>query len=97
MRRRFTTVSYIIFGLIAVGILAKLWAHPGTLLVPLIVFGVIFLLYKYPPSTWRGNQMYKAFTATKRPTANDRRTRKAKFKVIKGSKPDDPQEPPKYH
>jgi hypothetical protein len=96
MRRRFTTTSYIIFGLIAVGLLAKLWAHPGTLLVPLIVFGVIFLLYKYPPTTWRARSQ-AAFVSKKRKPDDSRRTRKAKFKVIKGSKPDDPQEPPKYH
>jgi hypothetical protein len=96
MRRRFTTASYIIFGLIAVGLLAKLWTHPGTLLIPLIVFGVIFLLYKYPPSTWRARS-YAATAAKRRKADEARHTRKAKFKVIKGNKPDDPQEPPKYH
>jgi hypothetical protein len=96
-KHRFSTASYIIFALIAIGVLARLLASPGTLLIPVIVFGVVFLLYKFPPARIK-RQFHTAFSG-KEKTGPRRNTRTAKFRVIKGSKKDDPEqsEPPRYH
>ncbi|AEI41204.1 hypothetical protein [Paenibacillus mucilaginosus] len=90
MRNRGNTAAYIVFGLIGVGILVNLLSNPRGILVPLIVFGGIFLLYKFPPNRWGKSRGYGA-----RPAKGPKR-KNAKFRVIQGSKPDG-DEPPKYH
>ncbi|SDD43127.1 hypothetical protein SAMN02799630_03455 [Paenibacillus sp. UNCCL117] len=91
MRNRSNTIAYIIFGLIAIGVLASLFTSPRAFLVPLLVFGAIFLLYKFPPNTWNRQSRKPPsgrFAKGKRKNAN--------FRVIPGSK-DKQDEPPKYH
>ncbi|MBU7317127.1 MULTISPECIES: hypothetical protein [Paenibacillus] len=90
MRNRNSTVAYVIFGLIAIGILASVLSNPGTFIIPILVFGVIFFLYKFPPNRWR---------QPKRPSSSrfqKGKRRNATFRVIQGSK-DSSDEPPKYH
>ncbi len=90
MRNRNSTVAYVIFGLIAIGILASILSNPGTFMIPILVFGVIFFLYKFPPNRWR---------QPKRPSSarfQKGKRRNATFRVIPGSK-DSSDEPPKYH
>lgn len=90
MRNRNSTVAYVIFGLIAIGILASILSNPGTFMIPILVFGVIFFLYKFPPNRWR---------QPKRPSSSrfqKGKRRNATFRVIQGSK-DGSDEPPKYH
>ncbi|GMX65526.1 hypothetical protein Elgi_47970 [Paenibacillus elgii] len=90
MRNRNSTVAYVIFGLIAIGILASVLSSPGTYIIPILVFGVIFFLYKFPPNRWR---------QPKRPSSSrfqKGKRRNATFRVIQGSK-DSSDEPPKYH
>ncbi|MCP3773294.1 hypothetical protein NLX71_08180 [Paenibacillus sp. MZ04-78.2] len=90
MRNRNSTVAYVIFGLIAIGILASVLSNPGTFIIPILVFGVIFFLYKFPPSRWRQPKQPSSsrFQKGKR--------RNATFRVIQGNK-DSSDEPPKYH
>lgn len=81
--------SYIIFGLIAIGLLAQLVYEPGSILVPLLVFAIIFWLYKFPPGRSRRQGG--------RPSAGRKTTeRKQTFRVIRGNKHND-EEPPRYH
>lgn len=91
MRYRNNTIAYILFGLLAIGILASVFTNPGAIILPVLVFGTIFFLYKYPPNTWK---------RTKRSTPSSRfqrgKAKKANFRVIPGSK-DSNDEPPKYH
>jgi hypothetical protein len=85
MRSRFSFGSSIVFALIAIGLIVSLRA----LLIPIVVLGTIFLLYKFPPSTWRKVTMYRK---------DDRKRRTARFRVINGSKRDDDyEEPPRFH
>lgn len=85
MRRKFSPIEVAIAILIAIGLLVSL----RTLFIPILVLGIIFLLYKFPPSRWRKN-------STGRGPAKGKR-KNAKFRVINGSKDSDPDDFPKYH
>ncbi|KIL41125.1 hypothetical protein SD70_08775 [Gordoniibacillus kamchatkensis] len=84
MRNRFSVGSYIVFALIAIGLLVNFTYF----FIPIVVLGTIFLLYKYPPSSWRKVTMYRK---------DDRKRRNSRFRVINGSKRDGYDEPPRYH
>ncbi|CAG7612666.1 hypothetical protein PAESOLCIP111_01559 [Paenibacillus solanacearum] len=89
MRNRDRTIAYIIFGLIAIGLLSSIFSNPGAYIIPILVFGIIFWLYKYPPNRWRYNRMAA-------PRSGKGKRRNATFRVIPGSK-NDPDDTPKYH
>lgn len=81
-------IMIIIAALIVIGILSVLSA----LLIPVIVLGSIFLLYKYPPQRWNFRRR------NSNPARKKRSYKNAKFRVIEGYKSDDPEDnPPKYH
>ena len=92
MRHRNSTIAYIVFGLIGIGILASVFSNPGAFILPVLVFSIIFLLYKFPPSRWK--------RPTVKPGKGSRfqkgRRKNATFRVINGSKSSS-DEPPKYH
>lgn len=95
MNRRFSWPQLILITIIAVLLLIGLVTSMSRFLIPIVVFGVIFLLYKYPPNTWKfkSNQTGGASKRKNKPPV-----RKAKFRVIQGSKPDDDNEDrPRYH
>ncbi|WP_438448788.1 hypothetical protein [Gorillibacterium sp. sgz5001074] len=96
MRRRFSLSDYIVFGLLAIGILSAFVTHPAPFIIPILVFGTIFLLYKFPPARWRrrGRTTVKRGADTRH---RDRERRKANFRVIYGNKPDSEDDPPRYH
>ncbi|MDQ0874953.1 hypothetical protein QFZ77_003612 [Paenibacillus sp. V4I3] len=85
MRRKFSPIEIAIAILIAIGLLVSL----RTLFIPILVLGIIFFLYKFPPSRWRKN-------STGRGPAKGKR-KNAKFRVINGSKDSDSDDLPKYH
>jgi hypothetical protein len=84
MRRRYNAGTIAIFVLLALGLISML----RFLFIPIVVLGTIFLLYKFPPSSWKKVTMYRK---------NDKRRKNAKFRVIDGSKRRDYDEPPRYH
>jgi hypothetical protein len=84
MKGRFSIGSYVVFALLAIGLIVSL----RILFIPIVVLGVIFLLYKFPPSTWKKVTVYRK---------DDKRRRHSRFRVINGSKSDDYDEPPRYH
>jgi hypothetical protein len=89
MYRHSKTISYIIFGLIAIGLLANI----QNLWIPLLIFGIVFYLYKFPPKQFQRGQKYN----TRRPTGRPKsKPKKSMFRVIKGNKKDN-DDPPKYH
>lgn len=93
MRRRHSVIAYLIFGLAAIGILSKLLASPSTMLIPLLVLGGVFLLYKFPP---RGVRFRGTRPGRRTDVHRSKASRKAAFRVIRGNKRDD-DEPPRYH
>jgi hypothetical protein len=87
MRRRYSLLTYIIFGLMGIGILTNF----KQLLIPILVLGTIFLLYKFPPAMWRS-----WFRSKRNPKSSSyRKSSTTRFRVIDGQKKKD--EPPKYH
>lgn len=104
MRRgqRQLILFYVFIGLAALGILQSIAVNPMGILLPAIVIGVIFLLYKYPPSGWRGSPGGKRMYKTSDGRTQDKRStqsKRAKFRVIPGTKRDDDDHDniPKYH
>lgn len=87
MRRRYPISVYIIIGLIAIGIMVSL----DDLIIPIVVLGLIFLLYKFPPSRW---SQLRSFILKRKPGKIN--SKKAKFRVIKGNKDQD-EDRPRYH
>ncbi|MNR59030.1 hypothetical protein D3C85_1801890 [compost metagenome] len=87
MRRRFTPVEIAIGVLLAIGLLVSL----RTLFIPIIVLGIIFLLYKFPPSSWKKIQVRPG-------PGKGKNTKNAKFRVINGTKDTNNSDDfPKYH
>jgi hypothetical protein len=84
MRRRYSVGTIAIFVLLALGLIVSL----RFMFIPIVVLGTIFLLYKFPPSTWKKVTMYRK---------DNKRGKNAKFRVIDGSKNRDYDEPPRYH
>lgn len=98
MRRRFSPFAYVVFGLIALGILSRFVANPSGMIIPLAVFGLVFWLWKFPPQRWKRNPGGGWTNPGAKPREKPNKVRKARFRVIPGSKkPNDPEEPPKYH
>lgn len=96
MRRRFSLSGYLIFGLLAIGILSRFITNPAPFIIPLLVFGAIYFLYKFPPNRWSFGSRR---TPNRGPAARhtDRERRKSNFRVIYGNKPGSEDEPPRYH
>lgn len=88
MLSRKPIISYIVFTLAAIGFLMQISKGSNVLLLGIIVFGLVFLLYKFPPNRW---------TATaKRFSIRNNKKNKRKFHVIDGRKKDG-NDPPPYH
>jgi fatty acid desaturase len=85
--RRFSVATYIILGLALIGVAST----AVQLIIPILVFGLIFLLLKYPPSKWGKSKSNTRYSKTK-----EKRSRNANFRVIDGNKGSS-DEPPKYH
>lgn len=96
MYRRFRAPDYIVYGLLAIGILSTFIRNPAPFIIPLLVFGVIFLLYKFPPNRFRRNTGRKTGRGAEA-RRSDRERRKTTFRVIYGSKPNSDDDPPQYH
>ncbi|ALS28426.1 hypothetical protein IJ21_30300 [Paenibacillus sp. 32O-W] len=100
MRRRMEPWFVVLLVLIALGLGYMLVRNPERMLIPVVVLGAIFLLYKFPPSGFRkrDHRKYAAAARKTRPPARPAKARERKpipFKVIEGGKDDD--DLPKYH
>ncbi len=97
MPRKMSPLFIVILTLIGVGLIAQMLNNPIQLIIPLIVFGVIYLLFKFPPGGARNSTKPRSKPATHRdPQASKPKSRKnIPFRVIEGGKDDD--NLPKYH
>ncbi|URJ58493.1 hypothetical protein [Paenibacillus polymyxa] len=104
---RHAVIFWLTLALGAYGIVDMLWRGNWgfliSLLIPVLVFAVIFLLYKYLPEQRNRTPKIKPSVRTMAKTANARKqqtTGKRKaypFHVIEGSKGKNEEEQPKYH
>ncbi|WP_042162712.1 hypothetical protein [Paenibacillus gorillae] len=90
-----TTVIVVI--LFAIGLLDSFTSNPAAYLIPIVVLGGIFLLYKFPPSSWgRGANPKQPYVKQNRTQTRQKpKSRTVPFRVINGGKDDD--DTPKYH
>ncbi|WP_219836424.1 hypothetical protein [Paenibacillus sp. R14(2021)] len=100
MPRRMSLLSIIILVLVVIGLVSQTISNPYQLLIPVGVFAVIYLLYKFPPGNAvkaKPKPKYKAGARKDQQQASSRnKTRKnMPFRVIEGGKDDD--NLPKYH
>ncbi|AWB45113.1 hypothetical protein DCC85_13355 [Paenibacillus sp. CAA11] len=100
---------WIIIALAIIGIPEALSSTQGliSILIPLILFGLIYVLYKYPPKKYQKTPKIKPSARTAAKLAQQRRTssmssntgkRKSyPFQVIDGNKGKNDEDTPKYH
>lgn len=96
MPRRLNGIMIVFLILIVIGILKAAAARPAAILIPVVVFGIVFLLYKYPPARFRSAyRQSRVKQPDRQRTKQQPRKRPAPFRVIEGGKDDD--DMPKYH
>lgn len=95
------SLAVIILLLILIGLITELLSSPLSFLLPLLIIGGIFLLYKYPPAAWRkgaksGNRAYPINRkVSAKPHQSRPRSKTVPFHVIDGGKENDDKQ--KYH
>ena len=106
MRRRFSPLTWVLLALFAIGVAAQIIDGYQTLLIPIVLIAIVYLLYKFPPSRFRTGFGKRSDAVRYRQTAKTQarhrrdadkaKRRTATFRVIEGTKPRD-DEPPTYH
>lgn len=96
MPRKMSLLSIVILVLVVIGIVSQTISNPYQLLIPVVVFGVIYVLYKFPPGGVRtkAKPRYKTQSRKEQP-AKSKQRKHMPFRVIEGGKDDD--NLPKYH
>lgn len=79
MLRRANGWMYVIVALIAIGVFAQLAANPISVIVPLVIFGIIFYLFKFPPR-WLLRWVQQPPASMKRKYAKQRDAKVTKVK-----------------
>ena len=94
--------SYVIFALIVLGIGVTSKEQPLMIIIPLVIFGVVFYLIKRPSSfkqnDKRANTYRSSSTTTvkqSKPKKDRPRSKTVPFKVIEGGRDDN--DTPRYH
>ena len=92
MKRRFGATGTVIAVLFALGVLYQFALAPGQLLIPLIVFGAVFLLWKFPPNRlkklWNKPKVRNAPHVTIHRLKPKQTRNRVPFRVIPGNKKD---------
>lgn len=91
--RRFSASTLVILAFLVIGLFSSFAASPSVYIIPLAIFAIIFLLYKFPPSSLK-RSAYRGPVQMKKTSPKPKKT--VPFRVIQGNKQDD-EEPPKYH
>lgn len=82
--------------------------HMSSILVPVLIFGIVFLLYKFPPKKYRKNNakvkvkpsartMAKVSAERRNSTNTTTKRKHYPFQVIDGQKGKNDDDYPKYH
>lgn len=95
-KNRMSNAGYIVLALAAVGVFYQLLRNPSTMIIPVVVLGLIFLFYKFPPSALRSRPKVKPQVKQAKAQQKPKpRSKTVPFRVIEGGKDDDSM--PKYH
>jgi hypothetical protein len=95
MPRKMSPLFIIILALVGIGLLADSINNPAQIIIPVAVFGLIFLMYKYPPGSVRSRPKAKPQQRGETMQGKPRTRKNMPFRVIEGGKDDD--NLPKYH
>ncbi|MBO7743970.1 hypothetical protein I8J29_07190 [Paenibacillus sp. MWE-103] len=99
MPRKMSLPTIIILVLVVVGLVSQTISNPYQLLIPVFVFGAIYLLYKFPPGAKAKSpkppQRYKTGARRDQQASRTKTRKNMPFRVIEGGKDDD--DLPKYH
>lgn len=102
-------IFWSVIGLAAFGIGNALFGNGmmdwSSLLIPVIIGGIVFLLYKYPPKKYRKARHPKvkpsartmAKLEAERRTASKQKRKHYPFQVIEGNKGKNDEDMPRYH
>ncbi|HEX7056139.1 MAG TPA: hypothetical protein VF260_02920 [Bacilli bacterium] len=94
MRKGERIFIWILIALFTIGLFSSL-LRSTTTLIAIFVFGTVFLLWKFPPNTWRPRITRGRKGAGKKQKI---RVKNARFRVISGNKKDgDEDKPPRFH
>ncbi|PYI55073.1 hypothetical protein DLM86_11090 [Paenibacillus flagellatus] len=85
----------VLLALMAIGIIMSLMSNPFELVVAIVIFGGVFVLWKYPPARWRKAPSRKPSSASR--TKPREKRKNVPFRVIQGNKRDDDDNPHPYH
>lgn len=99
MKRRIHPLLILILVLMAIGIFSTMMSNPFNLIIAIVIFGGIFVLYKYPPARWRKSKQRKPSPSSSGKKTKEKR-KNIPFRVIQGNKRDDddpPEKPYTYH
>jgi hypothetical protein len=98
MNRRRHWSIYAIAALLFIGLAGSLVNSPTQLIIPIIIFGAVFLLWKYPPARWRRTTKHaRGYPASQARAKSSKDKRKPiPFKVIQGNKKDEKDSDPPY-
>lgn len=92
---------YVIIGLACLGLLYSIIGGNYSLFIPIIVFGVVFLLLKFPPGRYRRTPRVKVSPRTEARYAKSQKPKRkhVPFRVIEGSKGKDDSDDnvPRFH
>jgi len=97
MNRRFHPFFIVILILMAIGIMFNMMTRPFELIVAIIVFGGVFVLWKFPPSRWQKTSKLRKPARSSSNKRTKERRKHVPFRVIQGNKRDDDEPPEKPH
>lgn len=105
MRSRIQPWFAVVLVLMGIGLASRLYQGAAqSLIIPLVLIAVVFLLYKFPPDRWRKPNYRGSASKTNRKSdvrasaakAKADRRKASTFTVIEGRKSKE-DEPPRYH
>ncbi|MBW7473572.1 hypothetical protein K0T92_02285 [Paenibacillus oenotherae] len=95
MPRKWSPLLIVILTLVVIGLTAQTIGNPIQLIIPVVVLGVIFLLYKFPPRPSKAKPYQKSAARRDGGQTKPKTRKNVPFRVIEGGKDDD--NLPKYH
>lgn len=96
--KKWSVPAIIIMSLLGIGVIYGVLTDMRSFLIPIIVFGLIYVLYKFPPDRWRsrsGSASPQVRPGNRSQPAKRPKSQRTPFRVIEGGKEDD--DLPKYH
>ncbi|BBH21132.1 hypothetical protein Back11_24770 [Paenibacillus baekrokdamisoli] len=97
MPRKVSPLLLVILLLVGAGLVSQMLANPTQMIIPVVIFGAIYLLYKFPPggARTRTKPRNKPINRKEAQTTKPKSRKNIPFRVIEGGKDDD--NLPKYH